>query len=78
MGINYDEFAADSTLSKLRTAPGMEEVASMWEGGLSESPVEWMRLHGWLVTTRDRATVASGYGRPLADPTGGFLEATRR
>jgi len=77
LSFDFDEFAADSTLSKLRTAPGMEGVASMWEGGLSESPVEWMRAHGWLVTTRDRATVASGYGRPLADPTGGFLEATR-
>ena len=78
LSFDFDEFAADSTLSKLRTAPGMEGVASMWEGGLSESPVNWMRAHGWLVTTRDRATVVSGYGRPLADPTGGFLEATRR
>jgi methyltransferase (TIGR00027 family) len=78
LSFDYDEFTAGSTLSKLRITPGMEEVASMWEGGLSESAVDWMRAHGWLVTTRDRAPLASGYGRPLADPTGGFLEATRR
>jgi methyltransferase (TIGR00027 family) len=77
LSFDYDEFAADSTLSKLRATPGMEEVASMWEGGLMESPVDWMRTHGWQVTTRDRAAVASGYGRRLTDPTGGFLEGTR-
>lgn len=78
LSFDYDELAAGSALSKLRAAPGMEEVALMWDGGLSESPVEWMQAHGWLVTKRDRAAVASGYRRPLADPTGGFLEATRR
>lgn len=77
LSFDYDEFVADSILSKLRTTPGMQEVASMWEGGLSENPVEWMRAHGWLVATRDRAAFARSYGRRLADTTGGFIEATR-
>jgi methyltransferase (TIGR00027 family) len=77
LSFDYDEFADDSTLSKLRATPGMREVASMWEGGLSENPVEWMRAHGWRVSTSDRAAFATRYGRPLADATGGFLEATR-
>jgi len=78
LSFDYDEFADDSTLSKLRATPGMEEVAGMWEGGLSESPVEWMRANGWLVVTRDRAVFAADLGRGLKGTAGGFLEATRR
>jgi len=78
LSFDFDEFADDSMLSALRAEPAMAGVASMWEGGLGEQPVEWMRAHDWLVTTRDRAAVATSYGRRLADPTGGFLEATRR
>jgi hypothetical protein len=78
LSFDYDEFADDSALSKLRATPGMEEVAAMWEGGLSESPVEWMRANGWLVTTRDRAAFAADLGRRVRDTAGGFLEATRR
>ena len=77
MSFDYDDFAEGSTLANLRATPGMQEVASMWEGGLSESPLEWMRAHGWLVSTRSRAAVAATFGRRLADATGGFLEAVR-
>ncbi len=77
LSFDYDEFADNSTLSKLRATPGMQEVASMWEGGLSQNPEEWMQAHGWQVSTQQRTAFATSYGRPLADPTGGFLEATR-
>ena len=42
MSFDYDDFAEDSTLANLRATPGMQEVASMWQGGLSESPLEWI------------------------------------
>ena len=59
--------------------PDMEEVASMWEGGLSERPDSWLRAHGWEVTASERATLARTYGRPLADnATGGFVTGTRK
>ncbi len=78
LSFEYDEFAAGSTLSQARAVPGMEEVASMWEGGLTDRPDEWLRAHGWRVTTTDRATLAKGYGRQLADgATGGFVTGTR-
>jgi methyltransferase (TIGR00027 family) len=77
LSFEYDDFAADSTLSRLRAMPGMEEVASMWAGGLREHPAEWLRRHGWRVRTHDRATLARSYGRPLADTTGGFVTAVR-
>jgi len=57
--------------------PGMEEVASMWEGGLNEHPAEWLSGRGWHVRTYDRLTLARSYGRPIADATGGFVTAVR-
>jgi hypothetical protein len=59
--------------------PGMHEVASMWQGGLSQDPAEWLRQHDWQVSTTDRAALALSYGRPLSDnAVGGFLTASRQ
>jgi O-methyltransferase involved in polyketide biosynthesis len=77
LSFEYDEFADDSTLSQVRAMPGMDEVASMWEGGLNEPPGEWLRRHDWNVRTYDRAALAVSYGRSLSDSSGGFLTATR-
>jgi methyltransferase (TIGR00027 family) len=78
VAFEYDDFAAGSTLSKARAVPGMEEVASMWEGGLADRPDEWLRANGWDVTTHERASLAQSYGRELGDDaTGGFVSATR-
>lgn len=76
LSFEYDEFAADSTLSQVRAMPGMEQVASMWEGGLAAHPGQWLSGHGWQVRTHDRASLAQTYRRPLADATGGFITAT--
>ena len=78
LSFEYDDFADDSTLSQVRAMPGMEEVASMWEGGLIEHPAEWLSGNGWQVRTHDRASLAQTYRRPLADATGGFITATRQ
>jgi len=75
LSFEYDDFAADSTLSRVRDMAGMEEVASMWEGGLREPPDASLRANGWEVTRSDRATLAQRYGRPLANATGGFVTA---
>jgi methyltransferase (TIGR00027 family) len=78
LSFEYDDFAGESTLSQVRAMPGMQEVASMWEGGLSDRPDEWLRAHGWQVRTDARAALAGTYRRPLADATGGFVTATRQ
>jgi methyltransferase (TIGR00027 family) len=77
LAFEYDELADDSTLSQVRAMPGMDEVASMWEGGLNEPPADWLRRHGWKVRTYARAALAVSYGRALSDSSGGFLTATR-
>jgi methyltransferase (TIGR00027 family) len=78
LSLEYDDFADDSTLSQVRAMPGMQEVASMWEGGLIEHPAERLSRHGWQVRTAARAALASTYKRSLADATGGFVTATRQ
>jgi methyltransferase (TIGR00027 family) len=77
LSFEYDDFAADSTLSQVRAMPGMQEVASMWEGGLIDRPDEWLTQHGWQVRTDARAALAATYRRQLADATGGFVTAIR-
>jgi methyltransferase (TIGR00027 family) len=79
LAFEYDDFADDSTLSHVRAMPGMQEVASMWEGGLIEDPADWLSRHGWNARADSRAGLAASYGRPLADgATGGFVTATRQ
>ena len=78
LAFEYDEFADDSTLSKLRGTAGMEEVASMWAGGLQDDAIQWMRARDWDVTRIERPMFAESCGRPLADTTGAFLIATRQ
>src|SRR5437899_6432325 len=65
LSFEYDEFADDSTLPQLRDMPAMQEVASMWEGGLNEPPAQWLRRHDWNVRTYDRAALALSYGRSM-------------
>ena len=78
LAFEYDDFVEDSTLSRARAVTGMEEVSSMWEGGLRESPATWLQDHDWAVRLHDRATVAGTYGGTLPGiATGGFVVASR-
>jgi len=79
LSVEYDEFAAHSTLSEVRTMSGLQEIAAMWGGGLSERPEEWLRRHHWQVRTYACSELAVKYGRQLLDgATGGYLTAFRR
>lgn len=77
LSVEYDEFADDSTLSQARAMTGMQEVASMWQGGLNEHPETWLRRNDWQVRTYARADLSSTYGRRLSSAVGGFLTAQR-
>ena len=78
LAFDYDELVGKSTLSQVRVMPGMQEVASMWQGGLNQHPDTWLREHDWTVQTSDRARLATRYGRPLVgNASGGFVIARR-
>jgi methyltransferase (TIGR00027 family) len=78
LSFEYDIPDRGSTLDQAREIAGMEEVASMWLGGLGEDPAEWLRQHGWTVESISRATFVQRYGRSLLDSAGGFVTAIRR
>jgi methyltransferase (TIGR00027 family) len=76
LSFEYDEFREDSTLSRARAMPGMQEVVSMWKGGMTEDPAQWLRDHHWHVRTDDRARLAASYRAGLAEhASGSFLTA---
>jgi len=78
LAFDYDQLDGESALGQVRAMPGMQEVASMWRGGLNQHPGIWLREHDWTVHTSDRATLATRYGRPsVGNVSGGFLTAIR-
>jgi methyltransferase (TIGR00027 family) len=78
LSFDRDSIAEDSLLARARTLPTMNQVTSLWKGGLSENAPDWLRRHGWQVQTDDHATLAARYGRPAPDgSTGGFLTGVR-
>jgi methyltransferase (TIGR00027 family) len=64
LACEHDEFASDSTLTSASAIPAMQQLTSMWGGGLSEDTSEWFRQHHWNVDTYDHVGLAARYGRP--------------
>jgi methyltransferase (TIGR00027 family) len=78
LAFENEEFADDATLSRARAAPVMQEVTSMWEGGLAENAADWLRGRGWDVSTAERSAVARELGRAAPDDSSaGFLTEIR-
>lgn len=70
--------ADDATLSHARDLPALDQIATMWKGGLHGDAADWLEQHGWRVDRHDRAALAAAHGRPAADTSaGGFITATR-
>jgi methyltransferase (TIGR00027 family) len=69
---------AEALRAKASTIPSMQEVATLWKGGLGADTADWLASHGWRVRTQDRAPLAAAWGRPVPDaPKGGFVTAVR-
>jgi methyltransferase (TIGR00027 family) len=78
LGLDQATIQDDSLLAQARAMPAMEEIASMWRGGLSGNAVGWLRRQGWQVETFNSASLRERYGRHTKrDPDDGFLAATR-
>jgi methyltransferase (TIGR00027 family) len=68
----------EAQLDQVRSMPAMEEVTSLWDGGLGDRAPEWLREHGWHVQTLSRDTLAEFYERTLLSDAGTrFLTAER-
>jgi methyltransferase (TIGR00027 family) len=79
LALETARIADDSTLTEASAVPALEQVSTLWEGGLHDDATQWLRGRGWEVEEHDRATLAASYHRPISDTsTGGYLTATRR
>ncbi len=68
----------DSLLARAQAMPVMEDVASMWQGGLDDNAILWLRARGWAVEAIDGAALAAQYARGIgAFSNSDFLTATR-
>jgi methyltransferase (TIGR00027 family) len=78
LALETSRIADDATLSHARELPALDQIATMWRGGLQQGAADWLEQHGWQVERRYRASLSASYGRPAPDAsTGGFLTATR-
>jgi methyltransferase (TIGR00027 family) len=67
LSLDYEESADTSSLNRVRAMPGMRQVTSMWQGGLSDAASEWLRDHHWRVHTYSGSDLAREYGRAVPD-----------
>jgi methyltransferase (TIGR00027 family) len=78
LALESARIADDSTLTEANALPALDQIATLWEGGLHQDAAGWLRDHGWRVEQHDRAALAERYRRPSADTsTGGFVTAVR-
>jgi methyltransferase (TIGR00027 family) len=78
LGLDQATIQDDSLLAQARAMPAMEEIASMWRGGLSGNAAGWLRQQGWQVQTFNSESLRERYGRQTQrDSEDGFLVATR-
>jgi methyltransferase (TIGR00027 family) len=71
--------ATTRLLDQARQLPSMDQLTTLWKGGLGVDAPGWLASHGWRTRTHDHADLAASYGRPVPGrPGGGFVTAIRR
>jgi methyltransferase (TIGR00027 family) len=71
--------ATSDIQAQAEATPSLREYSSLWRGGLSGDPADWLRAHGWTPTVDGLADLAQRYGRPLrTTAASSLLTAVRR
>jgi len=78
LALDQPSIPDDSLLARAQAMPAMENIASMWQGGLAGTAIGWLRERGWAVEAIDSASLAAQYARNIGTlANSGFLTATR-
>ena len=78
LAFEHGGIAGSALLAQTLGMPAMEQYTSLWKEGLGEDASGWLSRHGWRPQVRDRAELATCYGRPVpGQSSGGFLTAVR-
>ncbi len=82
LALDHAGGADDAVLHQARSTPTMNDIASMWQGGLLEETSPWLSLHGWDAQAVHGESLSAEYGRHESGTTHGldgvFVTAVRR
>ena len=70
----------DPVLSRARSMASMDDITSLWQGGLTSDVVPWLAGHGWEPEVVHGVTVATQHGRSVTaegSMQGWFVRAAR-
>ena len=77
LALDQASVADHSLLSQARAMPTMEQIVSMWKGGLRHNAALWLGQHGWPTETTDLEALGARYGRDCIGGSGHtFVTAT--
>ena len=78
LALDQPSIPEDSLLARAQAVEAMDDITSMWKGGLRDDAIAWLRRHGWQAEAVESASLAARYGRAISVMTnGGFVSATR-
>jgi methyltransferase (TIGR00027 family) len=81
LALDHAGGADDAVLRQARSMESLTDIASMWQGGLSEGASRWLSHHGWRTETVHGETLSTDYGRGVGPTTNGlhgvFVTAVR-
>jgi methyltransferase (TIGR00027 family) len=81
LALDHAGGADDAVLRQARSLDSMTDIASMWQGGLSDGASGWLSQHGWSTQTVHGETLSTDYGRRVSATAHGlhgeFVTAVR-
>lgn len=78
LALDQPTIPEDSLLSRAQSMRALDEITSMWKGGMRENAISWLREHGWHAEPVEASSLAAQYRRMSSAVTNDvYLRATR-
>lgn len=78
LAMDQPSLRGDSLLAAASAMPSMDQITSMWKGGLVEDAASWLAARGWQPEAIQVAELEERYNRRgISSSTGFYVAATR-
>lgn len=78
LAMDQPSLRGDSLLATASARPSMDQITSMWKGGLAEDAASWLAVRGWQPEAVQVAELEERYDRPgIGRSTDLYVVATR-
>jgi methyltransferase (TIGR00027 family) len=78
LALDQPTIPEDSLLSRAQSVRALDEITSMWKGGMRENAISWLREHGWYAEPVEGSSLAAQYRRMSSAVTNDvYVRATR-